>query len=457
VRQNVELICIYQSSSLPGYVNHPWRGFQGVIGFDVGHPNIGLPGTVIVGPSTSNTLPQLDGLGLLSLLWSALALCALLFWSGLLLVGLAVSRWQLLPAHLWTQIEQRIRSVQALALVVVLCAASMAFFAPPIIFPPQSVTTRSNTAPVQGSMNQVQARQVGDLLVTLQVLPGRVNVANTMLVTLSRADGTLVTNAHVQLTTNMVIMNMGTSQATMTEGTPSYVASFGKAKAFAMEGFWFVDVRIERPPHEQPALSSETSQHLADATVSAEAGVGDAPVFKRREQQLARRVRLREQRLEAVVRRFTRALMFEPLVGVAILLCVGLMNVYAGTLTPLPAPPPASTAVVAKPAQFNARTTDGLFSVHLTVDPNRFGLNTFTVKVIDVKTGQPVTNAGVSVYTTMIDMDMGTETVNLQPDGQGAFRASGDLGMAGHWQLRVVVRTLDNHLHPAVIKLVTPA
>ena len=27
MRQNVELICIYQSSSLPGYVNHPWRGF----------------------------------------------------------------------------------------------------------------------------------------------------------------------------------------------------------------------------------------------------------------------------------------------------------------------------------------------------------------------------------------------------------------------------------------------
>jgi hypothetical protein len=27
VRQNVELICIYQSSLLPGFVNHPWRGF----------------------------------------------------------------------------------------------------------------------------------------------------------------------------------------------------------------------------------------------------------------------------------------------------------------------------------------------------------------------------------------------------------------------------------------------
>jgi hypothetical protein len=76
-----------------------------------------------------------------------------------------------------------------------------------------------------------------------------VNVANTLIVTLSRANGTLLTEARVQLTTNMLIMDMGTVQKTITKGTPSYVARLGKATAFSMEGFWFVDVRIERAAH----------------------------------------------------------------------------------------------------------------------------------------------------------------------------------------------------------------
>ena len=28
MKLNVEFICTYQSTSLPGYVNHPWRGFE---------------------------------------------------------------------------------------------------------------------------------------------------------------------------------------------------------------------------------------------------------------------------------------------------------------------------------------------------------------------------------------------------------------------------------------------
>ena len=79
------------------------------------------------------------------------------------------------------------------------------------------------------------------------------------------------------------------------------------------------------------------------------------------------------------------------------------------------------------------------------------------MQVFDVKTGQPRTNVGVSVSTTMLEMDMGTDSINLQPDGKGRFSASGDLAMAGKWQVRLVVRTLDNKLHTAQVQFVTGA
>ncbi|MBO0795737.1 MAG: FixH family protein, partial [Ktedonobacteraceae bacterium] len=80
------------------------------------------------------------------------------------------------------------------------------------------------------------------------------------------------------------------------------------------------------------------------------------------------------------------------------------------------------------------------------------GPNTFTARVMD-SNGKLDTNVGVSLYTTMLDMDMGTDTINLQPDGKGNFSASGDLAMAGHWQLRIQVRTPDNKLHEAKASL----
>ncbi|HZR44477.1 MAG TPA: FixH family protein, partial [Ktedonobacteraceae bacterium] len=101
------------------------------------------------------------------------------------------------------------------------------------------------------------------------------------------------------------------------------------------------------------------------------------------------------------------------------------------------------------------KTSDKLFTVKVTVSPNRFGTNVFTVTVLDSK-GVQDTNVGVSIYTTMLDMDMGTDTVNLQPDGKGNFKANGDLSMGGNWQLRIEVRTPDFKLHEATVKLFTP-
>jgi nitrogen fixation protein FixH len=101
-------------------------------------------------------------------------------------------------------------------------------------------------------------------------------------------------------------------------------------------------------------------------------------------------------------------------------------------------------------------TSDKKFSVALDINPNRFGTNLFTVTVVDTSTGKITTNVGVSLYTTMLDMDMGTDSVDLSPDGKGHFSGRGDLSMGGHWQVRIQVRAPDATLHEASVRFFTP-
>jgi copper transport protein len=171
---------------------------------------------------------------------------------------------------------------------------------------------------------------------------------------------------------------------------------------------------------------------------------------------LPQQVKLREARLTKQTRRLTRVLSWEPLLGVAVLVCVGLMNVFAGTLSPITAAQQPPTTGATSAFTTSVRTSDSEFTVTLVVTPNQAGPNVFRVSVVDAKTGAPVTKVGVALYTTHLDMDMGTDNVNLQPDGKGHFSASGDLVMSGRWQIRIQLRTLDNKLHEAIVKLTTP-
>ena len=171
---------------------------------------------------------------------------------------------------------------------------------------------------------------------------------------------------------------------------------------------------------------------------------------------IAGQVKLREGRLVKKTKRMTTMLRWEPVLGVAVLICVGLMNVFAGTLSPTASAQQQQTTGTTTAFHATAKTSDNKFTVALTVNPNTAGPNLFTVSVIDNRTGAPTTNVGVSLYTTHLDMDMGTDTVNLQPDGKGHFSAIGDLVMGGHWQIRIQIRTLDNKLHEAIVKLPTP-
>ena len=171
----------------------------------------------------------------------------------------------------------------------------------------------------------------------------------------------------------------------------------------------------------------------------------------------AQQVKMRERHLTAQTLRLSTILRWEPLMGVAVIVCVGLMNVFAGTLSPIAVAQQQQPATsTAQAFNTSLQTKDNKFTVKLNVNPNRFGTNIFTVTVIDNSTAKPTTNVGVSLYTTMLDMDMGTDSVNLRPDGKGHFSALGDLAMSGNWQLRIQIRTPDDTLHEATVRLFTP-
>ncbi len=170
---------------------------------------------------------------------------------------------------------------------------------------------------------------------------------------------------------------------------------------------------------------------------------------------IAQQVKLRQERVARRTRRLMTILRWEPLLGVAVLVCAGLLNVFGGTLLPATAAQP-QTGGQSKPFNTSLQTTDGKFTATLNINPNRFGTNVFTVSVVDNSTHASTTNVGVALYTTMLDMDMGTDNINLLPDGKGHFTASGDLSMGGHWAIRIQIRTPDNTLHEAKVDFFTP-
>jgi len=170
---------------------------------------------------------------------------------------------------------------------------------------------------------------------------------------------------------------------------------------------------------------------------------------------IAQQVKLRAERVARRTRRLMTILRWEPLLGVAVLVCAGLLNVFGGTLLPATAAQP-QTGGQSKPFNTSVQTTDGKFTATLNINPNRFGTNVFTVSVVDNSTHASTTNVGVALYTTMLDMDMGTDNINLLPDGKGHFTATGDLGMGGHWAIRIQIRTPDDTLHEAKVDFFTP-
>jgi hypothetical protein len=113
---------------------------------------------------------------------------------------------------------------------------------------------------------------------------------------------------------------------------------------------------------------------------------------------------------------------------------------------------PAAGQATGAQHQFVAtqQTSDGKLHVTLAITPDRFGPNIFTVTLPDQQATR-VLNASLS--TTMLDMDMGTDTMELSSDGHGHWSGTGSLSMTGDWQVRVLIHTSDGEIHTATFTL----
>ncbi len=117
-------------------------------------------------------------------------------------------------------------------------------------------------------------------------------------------------------------------------------------------------------------------------------------------------------------------------------------------------PQPVATT---SPFHATTRTFDGNFTLTLTITPNHSGTNSFTMQVAD-RAGKPAEHIAVTLYTTMQDMLMGTDSVALRANGPGQFSATSNvLSMGGHWAIGIVIQTADHLLHKAGVRFVLPS
>ena len=144
------------------------------------------------------------------------------------------------------------------------------------------------------------------------------------------------------------------------------------------------------------------------------------------------------------------------LLSLLLLLCVGGIS-GCGALAPSPtvrAQQPTPT--IAHPFHATMKTLDGAFIVTLDITPNRSGPNVFMVQVRNSHTGKPATPVAITLYFTMQDMPMGTDSITLHPGGSGLFSAtSNDLSMGGHWAIGMTIQTPDQRLHKAGLRFLT--
>ncbi|GHO82557.1 hypothetical protein [Dictyobacter formicarum] len=157
-------------------------------------------------------------------------------------------------------------------------------------------------------------------------------------------------------------------------------------------------------------------------------------------------------------RRLLTVLRIEPLLGVAVLLCVGLMNVLGGTLVPATSVPSASslsrtTAQPVQPRPLTLSTFDHRFQVIFTMTPKLVGTNHVQVRIVDPQTGKAVPVVKVQLNTELLERDMGPAVVPPQGDGTGQFSGTADLAVRGTWRIIVQIQTPDDpyHFHEAYI------
>jgi hypothetical protein len=83
----------------------------------------------------------------------------------------------------------------------------------------------------------------------------------------------------------------------------------------------------------------------------------------------------------------------------------------------------------------------GPFQVSLQVNPNPPLITqpaTLTIQVFSSRTQQPVTNAHVTLESTMVEMDMGIDRVEARAQGDGTYLANVRFTMSGFWKVHVI-------------------
>lgn len=101
-------------ASADGHTTH------GVIGFNIGYSSTGLSGVTIVGPTTSNIMPEFDSIGVLTTVWEWLVLAALTFWIGTLVIEGFVLTGVEQTSHLLARCRKQSLPLQWLCLAALL-------------------------------------------------------------------------------------------------------------------------------------------------------------------------------------------------------------------------------------------------------------------------------------------------------------------------------------------------
>jgi methionine-rich copper-binding protein CopC/putative copper export protein len=147
-----------------------------------------------------------------------------------------------------SSLKRAMHILSALGAGILLCAALMTFYAPPIVFPPLPAQSSDSST---GSAHSIRTQAAGNLVISLEVLPAQVNTTNVVVVTLKDSSGNPVTNASVRFSTNMELMDMGTAIKDVRgqSGNATYVATFSPDEAFSMAGTWVIILAIQQPGH----------------------------------------------------------------------------------------------------------------------------------------------------------------------------------------------------------------
>ncbi|MDR7400846.1 MAG: copper resistance protein CopC [Armatimonadota bacterium] len=145
------------------------------------------------------------------------------------------------------------------------------------------------------------------------------------------------------------------------------------------------------------------------------------------------RPRLAARKGERVVARFLRALAAEVSVGAAVVLVVAALTITPPASVTLPAAtPPQPPLVLAGMA--------GPFRVELTVTPAQPGWNRLEVTVRGPAGPLDPASSRVLLRALKLDEDLSPVTLTLQPRGDRFAAEGSEVGLAGLWELHVVVR-----------------